>query len=148
MARPRIRPSSSATRACSTCSSGYRLVTSFPSGNLPSRTLMAEAHWPGQPGVAQLVHLGIANTAREIAHRDLIPTRIRDVDVLDHQRPPILHLYGGLALHDCLLRSIKPCNGKGTEERAVDVCPGRTGRCVRTRANHLPVIGASPSARG
>ena len=38
MARPRICPSSSATRASSICSKEYRLVTSFPSGNLSSRT--------------------------------------------------------------------------------------------------------------
>jgi len=38
MARPRICPSSSATRASSTCSREYRLVTIFASGNLSSRT--------------------------------------------------------------------------------------------------------------
>jgi hypothetical protein len=38
MARPRIWPSSNATRASSICSREYRLVTSFLSGNLSSRT--------------------------------------------------------------------------------------------------------------
>jgi hypothetical protein len=68
--------------------------------------LMAKTHWPRQPRIAQLVHLGIANTARNVADCDLVPTRIRKVDFLDHQWPCSLNLYGGLALHNCLSRSI------------------------------------------
>src|SRR5262249_49209661 len=97
MARPRICPSSSATRASSACSREYRLVTSF------AAALMAEAHRPGESGAAQLVHLGIANTAGEVTDRDLVRGRIGDVDFLDHQRPSRLYLYGGLALHDRFL---------------------------------------------
>ena len=71
--------------------------------------LMAEAHWPGQPGVVQLMHLGIANTASEVADRDLVRTRIRDVDFLDQQRSArLLPGWRGLALHERLLREIKP----------------------------------------
>src|SRR5262245_25964800 len=65
--------------------------------------LMAEAHWPRQSRVAQLLHLGIANTARKVTDRDLVRGRIRNVDFLDHQRPCGLHLYGRLTLHDRLL---------------------------------------------
>src|SRR5215467_1759108 len=68
--------------------------------------LMAEAHRPRQPRAAQLVHLGIANAAGKVTDRDLVRARIRSVDFLDHQRPYSLYLYGGLALHDRLLRSI------------------------------------------
>src|SRR5215469_9727675 len=65
--------------------------------------LMAETHRPGQLGVAQLVDLRIANAAREIADRDLVRTRIGDVDFLDHQWRAVRYLQSGLALHERLL---------------------------------------------
>src|SRR5262249_5073752 len=68
--------------------------------------LMAETHRPWQLGIAQLVHLGVADTTGEVADRDLIRARIRKVDLLDHQRPPRLYLYGSPALHGRLLGSI------------------------------------------
>jgi hypothetical protein len=69
---------------------------------------MPEAHWPWQCGIAQLVDLRIANTARNIVHRDLVRAGIRDVYFLDYERPSILDLYGGFSLHDRLLRAINP----------------------------------------
>src|SRR6185437_11580868 len=69
---------------------------------------MAEAHGPGHGGVAQLVDLGIANTAGEVAHDDLVRAGIRDVDFVDYQRSPVLDLDGGLALHDGPPGSIRP----------------------------------------
>ena len=54
--------------------------------------LMAKAHRPRQLGVAQLVQLGIADTAREVADRYLIRTGIGDVYLLDHQRSAVLYL--------------------------------------------------------
>jgi hypothetical protein len=48
--------------------------------------LMAEVHWPRQRGAAQLVHLGIANTAREVSDRDLVPPKepVRQSGRADH----------------------------------------------------------------
>src|SRR5262249_13977684 len=100
--------------------------------------LMAEAHRPREPGAAQLVHLGIANTAGEVTDRDLIWTGIRDVEFLDHQRPSRLYLYGGLALHDRLLRSIRPGGG---------AAPSRAGPRSLARAAAARSVPAPPRAR-
>src|SRR5215469_4111098 len=93
---------------------------------------MAETHWPGQRGVAQLVHLRIANPAREVADRNLVRTRIRDVDFLDHQRPAMLYLYRGLALHERPLRWSRQVSA--ILETINDPVPGALG------CHHLPGV--------
>ena len=90
----------------------------------------------GRVGARGRVEVGVAHAARDEAHEHLARLRLREVDLLDRERPTELLEHGGADLHAPILRPARArrlrCLRGGVRQRGA-----RRGRRIRAPAREV-----------